>query len=157
MIPVVGFEDYFVDGNNIVSIRRGKPKVLKGRMSTCGHLKVCLYDPTGKQNHKFVHRLLAQAYLPDYSEDLEVDHIDRNKTNNDISNIRMVTKSENQQNRNAKGYCFNKRENKWQAQIRLNYKIKYLGYFNTEAEARQAYLDAKKIYHPTSPINATAV
>ena len=157
MIPVVGFKDYFVDGSDIVSIKRGKPKVLKGILHTSGHLKVCLFNATGKPKLKYVHRLLAQAYFSDYSEDLEVDHIDRNKTNNDISNLRMVTKSENQQNRNAKGYCFNKRENKWQAQIRLNYKLKYLGYFDTESEARQAYLDAKKIYHPTAPINATEV
>jgi hypothetical protein len=158
MIPVVGFKDYFVDGEKIVSIRKGKPKVLKGKITTGGHLQVCLYDDaTDKSKYKLVHRLIAQAYLPDYSEDLQVDHIDRCRTNNNISNLRMATHAENQHNRDAKGYYFYKRLNKWMAQIAINNKQKYLGYFDTESEARQAYLDAKKIHHPTAPINATEV
>jgi hypothetical protein len=48
-------------------------------------------------------------------------------------------------NTNAKGYT--KRKNKWIAQIKLDYKNIYLGSYNTEEEARQAYLLAKEKYH----------
>jgi len=36
---------------------------------------------------------------------------------------------------------------KYMASIKFNYKNIYLGLYNTEEEARQAYLDAKKVYH----------
>jgi hypothetical protein len=84
----------------------------------------------------------------------QVDHIDGNKLNNNINNLRWVSASENQHNRKtAKGYYRNKQHNKWQAQININKKIHFLGFYDTAEEARQAYLDAKKIHHPTSPIN----
>jgi hypothetical protein len=153
MIAIPGFPFYFVRGTDIISQKFGGFRILKQASSGNGYLKVCLQDPTGKQVNKKVHRLIAQAYLPEYSEDLQIDHIDRCRTNNNILNLRMVTRSENLHNTDAKGYCFNKSKNKWQAQICINYKLKNLGYFDTEDEARQAYLDAKKLYHPTSPIN----
>ena len=37
--------------------------------------------------------------------------------------------------------------NKWKAQIRLDGKLKHLGYFVNEEDARNAYLNAKLIYH----------
>ena len=148
MIPIPGYSDYFVVGNDIVSMRRSKPKVLKGNMTSSGHIQVCLFDATGKAKFKLIHRLLAQAYLPDYSEDLEVDHIDRCKTNNDISNLRMATHAENKQNIDTKGYYFNKKHGKWRAQICLNNKRKHIGFYDTEDDARAAYLAKKAELHP---------
>jgi hypothetical protein len=76
-----------------------------------------------------------------------IDHIDRNPINNKIDNLRNVNLQINQFNRDAKGYRFHKRDKVWTAHISLNSKQKHLGTFKTEQEARQAYLDAKKIYH----------
>jgi hypothetical protein len=76
-----------------------------------------------------------------------IDHIDRNKTNNRIINLRNVNLQINQFNRVCKGYRFHKRDKVWTAHISLNSKQKHLGSFKTEEEARQAYLNAKKIYH----------
>ena len=79
-----------------------------------------------------------------------IDHIDGNGLNNQRSNLRIVTNRQNLQNmknhRNGKlsGCYYNKNNNKWQAQIRINGKIKYLGYYNTEQEAHDAYLKALK-------------
>lgn len=78
----------------------------------------------------------------------EIDHINGVRDNNRIINLRSVTKSENQWNRlTAKGYTWHKRHNKWQAQIKINNKVIYLGVFNSEQEARNTYLTAKEIYH----------
>ena len=77
----------------------------------------------------------------------QIDHIDLNRKNNKINNLRSVTQQQNNFNNTAKGYYFNSKLNKYQSQISINYKTKFLGRFNTEQEARQAYLDAKKIYH----------
>jgi hypothetical protein len=78
----------------------------------------------------------------------ELDHINRIKDDNKISNLRIVTSQQNKFNRNnTKGFYWHKKANKWQSQIRLNNKNKYLGLFNTEEEAENAYLQAKEIYH----------
>ena len=77
----------------------------------------------------------------------EIDHINRNKLDNRICNLRNVTKQVNQWNRNCKGYYYNKQTKKYQAQIALNNKLIYLGRYNTPEEARQAYLNAKPKYH----------
>jgi len=44
---------------------------------------------------KLVHRLVAEAFLPDFLDKPQVNHIDGNKLNNHISNLEMVTASEN--------------------------------------------------------------
>lgn len=44
-----------------------------------------------------VHRLVAQAYLKDYSENLQVNHINGIKTDNRLENLEMVTAKENMQ------------------------------------------------------------
>jgi hypothetical protein len=85
--------------------------------------------------------------------DLQVDHINGIRDDNRRENLRIVTASENQHNqRRAKGYSFHKRDNKWKAKIRLNGKEHHLGYYETESEARDAYIQAKAKFHPTSPI-----
>ena len=76
-----------------------------------------------------------------------IDHEDIDFLNNHIDNLRVVTNQENQWNRNCKGYYFHKRDKKWVARIQVKGKNKNLGRFNTEEEARQARLEAKKIYH----------
>ena len=45
-----------------------------------------------------VHRLVADAYFGDIPDGMEVDHIDRNCSNNAVENLRIVTHSENQRN-----------------------------------------------------------
>ncbi len=77
-----------------------------------------------------------------------IDHINGITNDNRITNLRDVTQQKNCFNKSkAKGYYWNKREQKYQSGIMVDGKQKNLGCFNTESEARQAYLDAKKIYH----------
>jgi hypothetical protein len=76
-----------------------------------------------------------------------IDHINRNSLDNSFINLRKITTQQNLHNTDAKGYSYHKNTKKWQATISVNYKSKCLGYFNTEAEAREAYLQAKKIHH----------
>jgi hypothetical protein len=149
MKDIPGYDgDYAVDDyGNVFSLKFGKCKKLKLLNHSNGYYKVILCK-NGKLKHHYVHRLVSQAYLENYSENLQVDHIDCNKKNNKLENLRMVTQNQNQWNQpKAKGYTWSKRDKKWQAQIKINKKVKHLGLFNTESEAHNAYLEAKKIYH----------
>lgn len=100
---------------------------------------------TNKNVYKlFQHQLIYYVSTGEIVE--QIDHINGDKSDNRITNLRGVTQNENQQNRKtAKGYY--KRYNKWTSRITFDKKVVYLGHFDTEIEARQAYLDAKKIYH----------
>jgi hypothetical protein len=99
-----------------------------------------------------MHRVIAHAFkILDLHSELMIDHINFDKTNdksnNCIFNLRPVNRQQNGFNTSAKGFCRNKRAKKWIAQICLDGKRIYLGYFDKEEDARNAYLNAKKIYH----------
>jgi hypothetical protein len=78
----------------------------------------------------------------------EIDHINGVRNDNRICNLRSVTRQQNQWNRNdIKGYWFRKDRQKYRAHITFNGKTKFIGHFDTEQEAKQAYLNAKEKYH----------
>ena len=114
----------------------------KGTINKSGYVRVRL---NGK--HFFKHRIIAYAFLGlDINNSKQhIDHIDRNKQNNNFMNLRIVTSQENSFNTNAKGYS--KHYKNFQAYINLNNQRFNLGTFNTEEEARNAYLEAKEKYH----------
>ena len=137
------------DCGKVFSYKLGR--YLKQRINNRGYLLINL-SKDGKQKTFSVHRLVAETFLEADNKRNDVDHIDGDKTNNNISNLRWATHSENMQNkRAAKGYTWHRQHNKWMAQISVNKKVIFLGLYDTEEDARQAYLDAKKIHHPTAP------
>lgn len=78
-----------------------------------------------------------------------LDHINQIKDDNRIVNLRLANSNINQQNRlkTTKGYRWHKIKKKWCSSITTNNQSTYLGCFNLEEEARNAYLNAKSIYH----------
>jgi len=80
------------------------------------------------------------------------DHKDRDGLNNQRSNLRLATKSQNAMNKKSigackyLGVCWNKQPRKWIAQIKSG-NIKRLGAYNSAEEAARAYDEAAKKYH----------
>lgn len=94
-----------------------------------------------KQKIYHAHRIIY-FYVHGYWPTM-VDHIDCNKLNNSIENLREVTNTLNQWNtKKCRGCCFDARAKKWRADIRCGGKRKFLGHFNSENDARIAYLEA---------------
>ena len=113
--------------------------IIKQRTNKGGYKAVNLYL-NGKMKTYKVHRLVALTFIANPDNKPCVDHIDGNRTNNNVNNLRWVTNSENQMNRKGtKGYYYNKKAKKWHAQIKLHGKNIYIGCFNTEEDARNAY------------------
>lgn len=78
-----------------------------------------------------------------------LDHINQDKLDNRINNLRIATSQLNQHNRlkTTKGYYWNEKRKKYGVRIKLNSKEIWIGYYSTQEEASNAYLEAKKIYH----------
>jgi len=90
----------------------------------------------------------------DYSEDMELDHKDRNKLNNRKENFRIATHSQNSMNKDLQsnntsgiiGVFWNSNKNKWSSEIMLNRKKIFLGYFTNKEDAIITRLQAEKEY-----------
>ena len=127
-------------------------KKVKYCVNKDGYYTITIHHKKYKKSY-LVHRVIYKFNNPEWdihdsSGDNQVDHIDNCRSNNNIENIRIVNHSENQQNRlSTKGYYWNKKEQKYHAQIRINHKSIYLGIYDTPEEARDAYLIAKPKYH----------
>lgn len=92
---IEGYSGYFITSFGVVLSYKNKKAIeLKPRMNRKGYLYVNLCE-NAKYKSTSIHRLVAKYFLPDYSEELEVNHIDGNKTNNNVENLEMTTRSEN--------------------------------------------------------------
>lgn len=63
-----------------------------------GYMVVNLWF-NGKQHMRYAHRLVAQAFIPNPDGKPTIDHIDRNKENNCVENLRWATQSEQERNK----------------------------------------------------------
>lgn len=92
---VEGFEKlsdiyYIADSGELLSYRNGKRRVLKPMVSSKGYLK---YWRNGKSFS--IHQAVAKAFIPNPDKKEQVNHIDGNKANNDVSNLEWVNNLEN--------------------------------------------------------------
>lgn len=88
------FPNYFIGSNGTVKNSRGHEKAIKSESN--GYKHIDLYAD-GKRSIKRVHRLVAEAFIPNPDNKPDVNHIDGNKLNNSVDNLEWVTKSENMQ------------------------------------------------------------
>lgn len=71
-----------------------KERLLKPTPHNKGYLKIWL-SKDGVRRCYYVHRLVAQNFIDNYDNNLQINHIDCNKTNNTLSNLEVVTHKEN--------------------------------------------------------------
>lgn len=134
------------DLGNVKSFKKNKELILKKSINRGRHI-VCVYHNSKAKVVK-VHTLVAMAFLghvPDGTLKIVIDHIDNNKLNDASINLQLITNRENT-SKDKKGFtskyvgvCWAKKYNKWLSQIRIGKKSKFLGYFDNEIEASDAY------------------
>lgn len=126
--------DYWVSNlGRVKSCKFDKERILKSYFSN-QYLQVWI---TSKKK-KSVHRLVAEAFISNPLNLKEIDHINQIKTDNQLENLRWVTRSENMinkpdrtQHRNIKLY-----KNRWRVQIYRDWQLVYYESFKTLEEAQ---------------------
>jgi hypothetical protein len=151
----IDFSDIIYCPNTGIFYRKKTPNKPLGSIAKNGYI---VFHYRGKV--RYAHRV-AWEIVNGHEPPKHIDHINRIKTDNRICNLRLADDTINNRNRanaNANnnscgllGVTKPKHTKKWSAAITVNRKRKHLGYFNTPQEAHFAYIEAKKIYHPTSP------
>ena len=136
----------------IKSLKFNKEKILKKHLNiNNGYLQVKLCY--GKPKLYRVHKLILMTFI-NYkclSSKISIDHIDFNRENNELSNLRVITQRENSNQKHLKsssqfiGVSWHNQNNKWRAAIYADGKSKHIGYFVTELEASVAYKNELKL------------
>ena len=97
-IPYEGYDDYEIsDEGEVRSFKVSKAgRILKPRYNKKGYRQVALQHNDGTQHSFYNHRLVLMAFAPvEGMEELTVDHIDGDHTNNHVSNLRWMSAEDN--------------------------------------------------------------
>ena len=145
---VIGYKGIYQVSNlgNVKSLKFNKERVLKPSKDSKGYLSINL-SLNGVFKMRNIHQLVAESFLNHKrcGHKLVVNHLDFNKTNNNLNNLELVTARENCNKKHLKssskytGVYWNKNANKWNSRITLNGKLKHLGLFTNELEASKSY------------------
>ena len=138
---IKGFENYEVSNfGRIRNIKTGR--VLKPKINKQGYYQISL-SSDGIQYTKYVHHLVGTMFMPNPENKKIIGHIDNNRLNNNIENLRMVSHQENCMTRklssrntsNYKGISYDNQRKKWKAAIQINGKEYNLGRFDNIEDA----------------------
>lgn len=106
-VKIKDYENYTINEEGIIMNNKGKE--IKPYIHPTGYKIVDLYKD-GKRKHFKLHKLLAETFVPNPNDYKIIDHIDRDRLNNNLSNLRWTTSSINNLNRPFRGGCINYEE-----------------------------------------------
>jgi hypothetical protein len=120
-----------------------------GGITDKGYIKIRV------DSKKYAAHRLAWLYMNGKFPENHIDHIDSNKSNNAISNLREANSAQNMQHRGllrhntsgAKGVCWDKQHNKYRVRISCNNRKIHIGRYSGFEEAKKEYEKAVSKYH----------
>lgn len=165
---VEGSSAYYVSqyGRIVSTNFRNKRRIslLRLRTGTRGYL-VCNLSRRGQTHIKKIHRLVYHHFVARISSRECLDHIDGDKLNNSLSNLRIATHQQNMRNAGSrrgsgsefKGVSFCKMTRRWRAQC-VRYidgrRVSHVGRYETEEQAARAYDEvAREFYGEFARLN----
>jgi len=129
---------------------RRSGKVLRTWLNTSGYpcVELCA---NGVSSTRSVSRLMGEAFLG-AGQHHEVDHVDRDRAHNVLSNLRLADEDQQRQNQGVRtnsasrlrGAYLHPKTGKWQSHITVRGKHAYLGLFDTPEAAHAAYVAAAR-------------
>jgi hypothetical protein len=130
--------------------RRGhRAGVIAGSIDGAGYVDIMI-----NKRHYLAHRLAWLWVMGKWPKN-QIDHIDMRRDNNRFKNLREATDSQNKANRTAqsnnklgrKGVQFNSKRGKYEARIRKDGVVTFIGYFDNLENAAKAYATAAESHH----------
>lgn len=143
------------ENTGVFKWKNPRPKVKVGGVAGC----ICNFNGYCLITYNYrpykAHRLAWIYVHGEIPETKFIDHIDGNRSNNSISNLRLCTNGENQKNRKLgrdntsgfKGVSWNKKLQKWEAYTSLHNKKYNIGYYTDKEEAIAAHKAYCIIHH----------
>ncbi|MFA7100704.1 MAG: HNH endonuclease [Bacilli bacterium] len=149
-IPLTKGQFALVDDEDFDYLSRWKWQAQKKHYGGFGACRRCACPLIKQYCRIYMHRQILSC-----PKGLEIDHKDLNPLNNQKSNLRICTGSQNCMNRlprkntssKYKGVSWMKRNKKWIAYVCINRITIYLGIYNSESNAAKVYDKAAKKYH----------
>jgi hypothetical protein len=149
---IEGYDNYLI--SNLGHVKNNLGRIKRSRIDPNGYKILTLSQDNKKKTFK-LHRLLAITFLENPENKPWVDHIDNNKLNNSLSNLRWASKAENNWNSKiskvnksgVKGVSWCKHTKKWKVGIHKYAQNIHLGYFDNLEEAKQVRMkEANKLF-----------
>lgn len=160
---IVGYEDLYLVNNfgsikctdfmltKRIGINKHRSIFISKIISNFGYEHIWLCKDTIRKD-TFVHRLVADHFIPNPDNLPYINHIDKNSLNNYVENLEWVTARENCCHRSATikksskytGVSYSKQYNKWKAAIYYKGKDIFLGKYTTEKAAHNARVEFEK-------------
>ena len=141
MEKLKNYEGYYINKDLEIFGKRGFK--ITPCLKPTGYLQI-RFKINDKQITKQLHRVIAEHFIsnPNPNEFTEIHHINHIRNDNRIENLCWISKADNlRATQNRKGYWWNDKRKKYVAQIKINGKVKKLGRFDTENEARKKYIE----------------
>lgn len=91
----IGYSKYLIFEDGAIYSLKSK-KYLKPIKKSTGYYAVNLFDDNGIPKMFFIHRLVAENFIPNPNNYTDINHIDENKANNDVNNLEWCNKSYNE-------------------------------------------------------------
>lgn len=143
---VIEYEGIYAvsDNGDVYNLKKG---IKMNGVVRDGYSCVILSKEGNKKNYR-VNRIVFEAFKGRIIPNLVIDHIDGNKLNNNIDNLRQITTRENvsiglkSKTKYPTGVSYVKHLNKYKAEISISRVRYYLGVFDSVDEAKAAYMSA---------------
>ena len=146
-----------INNDNLYRVNKRNKKwinCMKNKPDKHGYINIGFKNDEKIWKNFGLHRLIYYGYNQDWdimdtTKNNLVDHIDRNTSNNHISNLRVVSQKQNNQNSNRDGYSYHKNKKKYTSSIKIDGKGITLGEYLLKNDARMMYLIAKDMIYKT--------